>query len=576
MPLYYKEKRMDSPRSRIRYSRLIVISVGISIITRQEIYGFTSSHIKRKLPTTCSSSSLHVIEKQKPRFNFFGSRANTNDHTIDNEDEHKSRQQSRHRAKKTMFKKNIPEVEQNGAMEEMPKIMKNRTDFEMAVMSTLAITIPTGVIVTLAMSGESSESMTEQIGNFGRDIGSLFSVDSPTDGVVTVAVEGLELIEDSFDQISEISFNVFDAAVPTTATDVISVALGEGIAAGIGGLITSLAGIGLKTQGLLKSGFSVFDNSNNSTGTGTGISSKTSVDGFIAGAVADTDYFITRAGLSALGVPSFLGVILAAVPSQLIKLSARQREQRQKEALFMDNLLVVEQNRKKGFSLSSFSLRPKKVEDPTFDDLIEQRPAEVTPGLANQVDFVEIFQDITKWLEYDVLIQNFDGTVTLQGVPVSSGVTSAVFGFLAALSSQLWADVIYRNFDYGLESNREAAKARSLDDTLTLYSLRCLSAATLFGVYESVRLPISTLIVGLLSGGVDSCVGSQDYNLCIETFVVDNPAQATSEGEARAFLVAAVNILERLNDFSSSSSMNVDDLPELIRSLAVQLASMLH
>ena len=189
-------------------------------------------------------------------------------------------------------------------------------------------------------------------------------------------------------------------------------------------------------------------------------------------------------------------------------------------------------------------------------------------------DYVEIFADVTKWLEYDVLIQNFEGMVTLNGAPVSSGIESAVFGFLAALSSQLWADVIYRNFDMGLEPNIEASKNRSIPDTVKLYLLRCLSAATLFGVYESVRLPISTFIIDLLSGGVDSCVGSQDYNLCIETFVVDNPAQATSEGQARAFFVAAANILDRLSDFGSS--VNIDNFTELTRGLAVQLASIIH
>ncbi len=559
---------MESSSSRIKcYRRLIGLSItfGSIINDPQQANGFSSSpsfSLKRKLPT--SSSSLNVIEKNRPRFNLFGKTQSSTHVNTESDKKHGIRTDSlRHRVKEPIIQKNVSIEKNDDPFREM---MKGRTDFEMALMSTLAVAIPTGIIVTLAMNGESSEGMSQQVNNFFRDIGSLLSIDNPTEDAVTlVTAEGLDLLEDTFEELGEISLNVFDAAIPTSATDVISIALGEGIAAGLGGLVSSLAGIALKTKGVVRDGLSYLENSNSTV-----LPAEASVDGFIAGAVADTDYFITRAGLSALGVPSFLGVIVAAIPSQLIKLSARQREQREQEDLFMENLLEAEKKRKKNASL--FRLKPNPVKEPTIEEIIEQRPTQLDPGLANQVDFVEIFADVTKWLEYDVLIQNFEGMVNWNGQSVSSGLESAVFGFLAALSSQLWADVIYRNFDYGLQSNREASKARSVADTLTLYSLRCLSAATLFGVYESVRLPISKFIVDLLSGGVDSCVGSQDYNLCIETFVFDNPAQATSEGEIRAFFVAAANIFERISDFGS---VNPDTLSELIRSLAVQFASVM-
>ena len=44
-------------------------------------------------------------------------------------------------------------------------------------------------------------------------------------------------------------------------------------------------------------------------------------------------------------------------------------------------------------------------------------------------DYVELFADLTKWLEYDVLITNYRGLLALpNGMMLSTGWESAIFG----------------------------------------------------------------------------------------------------------------------------------------------------
>jgi len=473
-------------------------------------------------------------------------------------------------------------------------MMTNRTDFEMAVMSTLAVTIPTGVILTLASSVEDAPQLSEESFNFIRDMLSFSTGNDAT--VNSLAAEGVELLGDSIEQLEAISLNVFDAAFPTTATDVISVALGEGIAASIGGLVSvaarsssSVSAKGLRQEyfGDMKSGMTLANtDGNRSNGSTILITTNTaataatrqgvSMDGFIVDAVADTDYFITRAAakqlFTGIGLPPFLGVLLASIPSELIKVTARQREKRKREDELLQALLREEQ-KKKAKSKNFFNVQSrfqKERMDPNTA-LSADISKRVTPGFANQIDFVEVFADVTKWLEYDVLINDFNGMVTWNDIPVPSGVESAVFGFLAALSSQLWADALYYFSDFGLEENRIMARSRSFKDTLSLYAARCFGSATLFGVYESARLPISLFITNLLSGGVDGCLGSDDYNFCVETFMTENPASATIEEQARAFFVAIANIISRFNDDLDYGS--VDEFNNFVRALAVQFYS---
>mmetsp|Transcript_18365 Transcript_18365/g.27887 ORF Transcript_18365/g.27887 Transcript_18365/m.27887 type:complete len:660 (+) Transcript_18365:264-2243(+) len=479
-------------------------------------------------------------------------------------------------------KKNFMGMDMDMDMD-MPKemwdeMMAERTDFEMSVMSTLAITVPIGIIATLAMTGEETAFMSSTEA-FIRDLLSL----SATADTTLLTEDGIDLIEDGIETLEAMSINVYEAAMPTSAVDVISVALGEGIAASIGACVSFILSSTAKTKGLIKKAFN-----------GDAISSEAEAragENLVSSAIADTDYFLTRAAamplLGAVGLPSFLGVFVATIPSQLVKLSARQKEQRQREEFYMDVLLKeerirAEQNKNPFANMFKGEQQLKKEEEerqqlrgaaingdssaipmPILSDM------NVTPGAANQIDFVEIFGDITKWLEYEVLANELGGTFVFNGMAVPSGIESGVFGFLASLSSLLYSDIIYRYFDAGLDVNREAARARGARDTAVLYLVRCFSAATLFGVYETVRQPISRLIVNFLSGGVDSCLGSADYDLCLETFFIVNTPDASFEGEMRAFAVSAMNLLERLSEAPIGSE-------EFTRSVIVQIYSTMH
>ena len=474
-------------------------------------------------------------------------------------------------------------------------MMDNRTDFEMAATSALALSLPTGVIITLAMNGDSPMESSE---TFVRDLTQLwndFSMGDGQDFAEVISADGLELFEDGVQSIGKVSFNVFDAAVPTTAVDVLSIALGEAIAGFIGGLATYSVAILLRAKGFRENIVQKLEQDydkkkseisfNNLFSAGQD-SDNSMTNGLVTEAVADTDYFLTRAAATPLlgafglspGAASLISVFVASVPYQFIKISRRQRENREREDRLLKSLLANEKLKKKPL-YRFFRIKPPvdldlvSINGRTIDSSIQTTTdlaKEFNTGAANKIDLVELFADITKWLEYDVLSNDFAGSLKWHHNPINSGVESAAFGFMSALSSQLYADVIYRNTDYGLKTNRLASRARSLQDTLSLYSIKCLSAATLFGTYETVRLPISSFITNLLSGGVDSCLGSKDFNLCLETYMFDNPAEASTEAQLRSLIVAGMNLIDRVNLDMSNENVN---MLELGRSLSVQLYS---
>jgi hypothetical protein len=192
-----------------------------------------------------------------------------------------------------------------------------------------------------------------------------------------------------------------------------------------------------------------------------------------------------------------------------------------------------------------------------------QTTSEVPP-----LDVVELFTDITKWLEYDVLKSDLSGRLLWNGQVLASNVDSALFGFVAALSSQLYADVAYTFTEYGTEEKRREARQRSLAGWIQLYVRISLNSAVLFGVYESVKTPVSTAIAGFLSRGVENCVGSDDYNTCMDAYMKMNPPEADAAAQLRSLLTAFVSLSDRL---SNDGSM---DRAEFTRSVVVQLYSL--
>ena len=75
-------------------------------------------------------------------------------------------------------------------------------------------------------------------------------------------------------------------------------------------------------------------------------------------------------------------------------------------------------------------------------------------------------------------------------------------------------------------SSLGAVDNRSLRDTIAKYFENAISSFFLFGIYSGLRLPIQKKLLEAFSGGIDSCLGSADYNLCSEIFLEENTPEA--------------------------------------------------
>jgi hypothetical protein len=386
----------------------------------------------------------------------------------------------------------------------------NTTDLEMASVSALGLAFSVGVIYLLASS-------------------------SPTEGNIELQSRALETVY----------ANVVDAALPRDATDVLTVVLGESIGGFIGAASTTVVTSVLRLK------------------------MEVNQKAMLVEAVADGDYFLARAAvlplLTALGVPEVLAsiasVLLATIPYELVKLGPKRRKMLQEaDDLIMEQLLLEQKRNKRSWKGKVTNKYPSKAN------------VNVLPVKSeNLIDIPDIFADIIKWLEYDVLKTDFGGTfVDPSGAAMSSGVEGAVFGFLAGLSSQLYLDTVRTYTDYGPEEKRIEARTRTLTGWASLYTTTCLSTAALFGVYETCKKPISVYVAGVLSGGIDGCLGSSNVKACLAAFIQNNPPEATLGAQVRSLVTVLVSLWDRLS---------VDggfDAPQYVRAAAVQLYSLIQ
>ncbi|GKY94595.1 hypothetical protein MPSEU_000425000 [Mayamaea pseudoterrestris] len=305
--------------------------------------------------------------------------------------------------------------------------------------------------------------------------------------------------EEVLEHLGKATGNVLDVMLPSTATDFISITLGEALAGVIGAASTFL--------------LSAVVSRNNS------MRSAPAKD-----AVADGDFFVANAaafplvqslGMSPL-VSSIVTSVFASIPYELVKYGSRQRDQRIQEDKLLQQLLQ-ERDRKKT-NTRSFSLFTWVTPD---SGLLESSNRLVP--IDNQLDVVEIFSDLIRWLEYGILMTDFGGKLSL--VP---GVESAVYGVLATISSQVYGDLLYGVFGFGGELKRDRVRDRTASDWSTFYLSRALYAATLFGVYDAAQIPAKRVLNMLLSGSYAACQGSVDYNLCTESFLYNNPPPSPS------------------------------------------------
>ncbi|KAL3937051.1 MAG: hypothetical protein SGARI_002298 [Bacillariaceae sp.] len=173
--------------------------------------------------------------------------------------------------------------------------------------------------------------------------------------------------------------------------------------------------------------------------------------------------------------------------------------------------------------------------------------APIQKDMENSIDGVELFADTCKWLSYSVLMNNFAGTLlwpsliallpflpVVPGDATGIGVESGFFGLLATLTSLIYADFLYFVVRAGPPTKQAQVRSRAGVEWLSLYISKSIGAFTLFGVYASVQLPVRIAVNALLSGGIDSCIGSVDVDMCMETYYVQNPPSADMGAQLRA------------------------------------------
>jgi hypothetical protein len=155
--------------------------------------------------------------------------------------------------------------------------------------------------------------------------------------------------------------------------------------------------------------------------------------------------------------------------------------------------------------------------------------------------------------------------------PLQSAITFALLGSLAAVSSRCYADALYGRFGYGPIEKQQEVRNRDFKEWFSMYSSTAASAAALFGCYEFFQLPIGRYIVGTLSGGIEGCFGSSNFDACMQTYIDTNSPGPTPEAQLRALVTNLYAVYIRLQDIAADTT--TDDISALIRAWSVSLAS---
>jgi hypothetical protein len=197
---------------------------------------------------------------------------------------------------------------------------------------------------------------------------------------------------------------VIDVAVPTSSDGYFAVALGESIAGVIGAVFSVVINF------LLRPGMMMRPNQDQDE---KGAEKYSSRKPFVSQALADGDYFIANGAsnslLVAIGVSpevaKFCSVFIAAVPSELVKLLPNIQEQRSQEELILQQLLLEQKEKeaaaKKKKSSSILSIFPV-VQTKKDEAVTTVNPGDLVPVTGTvEIDFVEVFADVTRWLEYE-------------------------------------------------------------------------------------------------------------------------------------------------------------------------------
>jgi len=415
--------------------------------------------------------------------------------------------------------------------------IRERTAVNVSASFILAIGFTLLIIAGLAVNTDTIDRLMLADANFGNGNDDVVGIMYPNESILLA---------------EEIGEKVLTSALPDSLPGILSIGLGEGLAGFLGALAVYLAQITSSLNGKNASSSTLLNNRKNMAND----SVKTVRNDDKNEVLASTEYFfvrsITQPLLAASGLPvelvSLFSVLVASLNSQLIKFGSIQ----------IVDAVVKEGGEGKnsaidGVTLSEASNKPKKF------------------------DVVEVFADIVKWLEYDVLKSDLFSDVQIK-TPIVSGVLSEetceglAFGALATLSSSLYADILYRFTFFGDPTAKAASFNRSNKERIARYFTKSATGASIFGVYEGAREPLSRIILEFLSGGVDGCVGSSDFDICMETYMLLNEPGATPEAQFRSFAAAAYGVLDRIGLLSIGDTNIADQVMNTVRPGYVETA----
>jgi hypothetical protein len=213
---------------------------------------------------------------------------------------------------------------------------------------------------------------------------------------------------------------VVENTVPTTSTEVVAVTLGESLA----GVIGAIFSVGIKF--IMKKGNDKDDSSKSSVSENSENNKSGSRTSLLAQGLSDSDYFIANSAsnslLEAVGVPEavakYSSVFIAAIPSQLVKIGSRLSEEKRAKEEGALSVLDEQQGKEtisRNATASSLknnkSVNREKLE-PIANGISTTEGAASPPtttvtnestatSAGTAVDFVEVFADVARWLEYE-------------------------------------------------------------------------------------------------------------------------------------------------------------------------------
>lgn len=441
---------------------------------------------------------------------------------------------------------------------------ETKNEEESATPSTISQTttlVPNLKITLPVLSKEDQAKMNDMT------LGAIVSI-----GVIyALAVEGDPNLE-FVDSVNVAAANVVDTALPATTYEVVSVALGETLA----GLTGAIASLGLNL--LLVNTRRILNDRRRQI---------EQAQTLINEAVAESDYFLARAAvlpiLEGAGLPVGLATIasslFATFPYELVKMGKMKRTARQEENDMLEELLY-QQQQEEATTQSRWSMqgmvRNLRLGSPK-EELSPVDPSTLKPLMPNDtysIDGVELFADTCKWLAYAVLMKDFKGTMTWNGQPLVSGLESGFYGLLATLTSQIYSDFLYFTANAGPVAKQEKVKARTPQEWIQLYISKSISAFTLFSVYSAVQVPVRIAVNALLSGSIDSCIGSTEIDMCMETYYTQNPPGADVGAQLRAVATTIYSFSQipaEALDFQNQASAEAQ-----IRAIITTLVSLMN